>query len=448
MLNPPNTGNPALDRFLREVTDTIQNRVRPEAGWSLSDFQASVSEVISDKRDLIDIVTNYENINDLSDRWRLEYESATADLKGVLEFVAEIEDHSDRFEEVMEWWDQNYTIIFTAQEALDTFREIADTSAEAQRLVNQLDEIQATFEGLKSDAEGARDIAKKHSEDAESAKSAAQNSETAAKQSEEESQRVAREALETEQRISDDVASFAVTAAEAGSDIETWHGEINGWQIAVAEQHGQVGTWHSETQTFHQNMETAIQNGAATVRDEVKDDADRAEAAQGASEEAAARSENARDASEDFALMANDHRAASENARSYAEDARNAAELAAGRSNDSANDAMTHSTAAESARGGAETARDQAESMATNAAALAAQQAAGEAIAALIGDAPEALDTIYELAAYVKENRDGLGALESALNNRVVGAYRVVVQDEVPGPDTPLNQITFVRGGV
>ena len=220
MLNPPNTGNPALDRFLQEVSDTIQNRVRPEAGWSLSDFQASVSEVISDKRDLIDIVTNYENINDLSDRWKLEYESATADLKGVLEFVAEIEDHSDRFEEVMEWWDQNYTIIFTAQEALDTFREIAETSAEAQRLVNQLDEIQATFERLKSDAEGARDIAKKHSEDAESAKGAAQDSETAAKRSEEESQRVAGDALETEQRISDDIANFAINVAEAGSDID------------------------------------------------------------------------------------------------------------------------------------------------------------------------------------------------------------------------------------
>lgn len=437
MLNPPNTGNPALDRFLREVSDTIQNRVRPEAGWSLSDFHASVSEVISDKRDLIDIVTNYENINDLSDRWKLEFESATADLKGVLEFVAEIEDHSDRFQEVMEWWDQNYAIIFTAQEALDTFREIADTSAEAQRLVNQLGEIQATFEGLKSDAEGARDIAKKHSEDAESARSAAQASETAAKRSEEESQRVAGEALETEQRISDDIANFAITAAEAGSDIESWHGEVSGWQASVAEQHSQVGTWHSETQALHRSMETVIQDGAATIRDRVKDDADRAENARD-------RSETAQGASEGAATRAEDAENTSVLAKESAESARGVAVEAADNAAASETAAAGFADVASAARTGAETARDEAESKATAAAAIAAY----ERIAELVGDAPEALDTIYELAAYVKENRDGLGALESALNNRVVGAYRVVVQDEVPGPDTPLNQITFVRGGV
>lgn len=64
---PPSTGNAQLDRFLRSVADDLRTLAKPREGWRLSDFAADVSEVISDRRDLIDIVSAWGRIEDLED---------------------------------------------------------------------------------------------------------------------------------------------------------------------------------------------------------------------------------------------------------------------------------------------------------------------------------------------------------------------------------------------
>lgn len=55
----PNTGNAALDKFLADLKKEVETAIKPDEGWRLSDFSADVSEVISDRRDLIDIVSNW-----------------------------------------------------------------------------------------------------------------------------------------------------------------------------------------------------------------------------------------------------------------------------------------------------------------------------------------------------------------------------------------------------
>ena len=128
MLRPPKTNDPALNRFLEEVASTIQDRVRPEEGWTLSDFASSVSEVISDKRDLIDIVTKYDNIEVLSEEMNAEVARLKKDIQDSMTLLSSIESKSAQFAEVMEWWDQNYKVIFDAQEAMETFGEISSAS--------------------------------------------------------------------------------------------------------------------------------------------------------------------------------------------------------------------------------------------------------------------------------------------------------------------------------
>ena len=77
----------------------------------------------------------------------------------------------------------------------------------------------------------------------------------------------------------------------------------------------------------------------------------------------------------------------------------------------------------------------------------AAQIAAQEKIAALVGSAPADLDTIYELAAAFTDRGDAIAAIQDALANRVVGNHSSVIASTAPGPGTPTNQITFVVEG-
>ena len=116
-----------------------------------------------------------------------------------------------------------------------------------------------------------------------------------------------------------------------------------------------------------------------------------------------------------------------------------------------------HATDAEDAAGRAAVSEANAATSATEAqghadraateAGAAAQIAAQEKIAQLVGDAPEHLDTIYELAAAFQDRGDAIAAIQAALANRVVGTHSSVIASAPPGPDTTTNQITFVVEG-
>ena len=109
--------------------------------------------------------------------------------------------------------------------------------------------------------------------------------------------------------------------------------------------------------------------------------------------------------------------------------------------------AATRAAASESnAAGSATAAQGHADRAATEAGA-AAQIAAQEKIAQLVGDAPANLDTIYELAAAFADRGDAIAAIQDALANRVTGNHSSVISATAPGPGTPTNQVTFVVEG-
>ncbi|MDD2325906.1 MAG: hypothetical protein PHW63_07910, partial [Alphaproteobacteria bacterium] len=127
--DPPVTGSAELNSFLVDVKNAINTAAKPLAGWKLSDFEAGVSEVISDKRDLIDIVTAWDDLVNIRTNFETEvarYETLYSDSKVL---GNQYQEYANTFSQIMEWWDQNVRLI----EDIEAFMiEVnADTSAAA-----------------------------------------------------------------------------------------------------------------------------------------------------------------------------------------------------------------------------------------------------------------------------------------------------------------------------
>ena len=127
--DPPATGSAELNSFLVDVKNAINTAAKPLAGWKLSDFEAGVSEVISDKRDLIDIVTAWDDLVNIRNNFETEvarYETLYSDSKVL---GNQYQEYANTFSQIMEWWDQNVRLI----EDIEAFMiEVnADTSAAA-----------------------------------------------------------------------------------------------------------------------------------------------------------------------------------------------------------------------------------------------------------------------------------------------------------------------------
>lgn len=237
-----------------------------------------------------------------------------------------------------------------------------------------------------------------------------------------------------------------------------------------------AGNAAAEAKQSEETVTRIMNDAVGTVRDKVRDDADRAEASKEQAATSAAEAAGARDRAEaaaaaaaketsdgiveslkkltdenleystQTALSASEAQASADEARGSASAAKSSAQTAsqavqeaktqaelAGAHSNTAQGAQEAATAAQT---GAEEARDTAEA--------AARVAAKEEISTLVGGASNDLDTIYELADAVRTNKDGVAAIEQALNNRVVGPYTIVVQDKAPDAGTPSNQITIV----
>ena len=109
--DPPVTGSAELNSFLVDVKNAINTAAKPLAGWKLSDFEAGVSEVISDKRDLIDIVTAWDDLVNIRNNFETEvarYETLYSDSKVL---GNQYQEYANTFSQIMEWWDQNVRLI-------------------------------------------------------------------------------------------------------------------------------------------------------------------------------------------------------------------------------------------------------------------------------------------------------------------------------------------------
>lgn len=189
---PPSTGIPGLDEFLRYVSQALtvlDDKAKPEDGWRLTDLEATVSEVIGDKRDLIDIISQWDDSTHSLEGWKDLTAQQSAALESLKAKTEKIISSSETFEEVMMWWDANYRTIFDVKEHTEVIHGDMESIHASEQNVTQMKADVTTLRGEVADdlqsTKDARDAAVAAKGEAEAAKAAAEESEGNARASEE-----------------------------------------------------------------------------------------------------------------------------------------------------------------------------------------------------------------------------------------------------------------------
>lgn len=113
----------------------LEAKQKPEDGWSYSDFRADVSEVISDKRDLLGIMQTYQGITDLRDELASIKSSQKTESDKLSEAIVKLDQYARTFAETIEFWNQNRPIIIQASQYKPEFDKLNTQLAEYDRQV-------------------------------------------------------------------------------------------------------------------------------------------------------------------------------------------------------------------------------------------------------------------------------------------------------------------------
>lgn len=120
-----------------EVTE-LQRIAKPDTGWRPEDFTTDTAETIRDKRNLIDIITKYASRQENFEEFQKIHQKTYDSLKELLEEYkiesGERARQANIYQELKDWWDQNQTIIESAQEAQDVR---AQSSAILEKVVRE-----------------------------------------------------------------------------------------------------------------------------------------------------------------------------------------------------------------------------------------------------------------------------------------------------------------------
>lgn len=156
-LTAPVTNIPNLDAFLAKVAtlvNTLDSKALPADGWALTDLEASVSEIIGDKRDLIDIVTKWDSAANSFAQWEnltAQQKAAIDDLKAQVESLA---DSADEFETILLWWDANAQTIHDVKEHTEVIHGDMESIHASEQAVTQM---KADVTSLKADVTTLKD---------------------------------------------------------------------------------------------------------------------------------------------------------------------------------------------------------------------------------------------------------------------------------------------------
>ena len=238
---PPKTGNATLDTYLQEIYQKsleLEEKTIPEEGWSLTDLRSDLSEVISDKRDLIDIVTKYDDLKVYS-----EAISAQKDyLDSILAETRRISEHSQWFAEIMEWWDQNYRVIQDSKSAMASAADALDHAAAAKTSETNAKASETAAKEFAANAKTSETNAGAKATQASEFAANAKTSETNAKASETASKEFAEAAATSATKTGQDVAKTAVdrkvvesAATSATGSATTAEGHATAAQSAASE---------------------------------------------------------------------------------------------------------------------------------------------------------------------------------------------------------------------
>lgn len=433
MATPPTTPDSSLNAFLTWVFDQIEilsTGSKPEDGWALSDLQPDVSEVISDKRDLIDIVTQWDesSVNlsgweDLTDR---QYQT----IEQLRQDVTTLTEHGHLFEETLMWWDANRKIIHDVK----TYSETIDENLE--EVISLAGSVNQTKTHIDSQRQ-ATDLA------ASNAVSSANTASEKASQTTSDREEVTRllgetEAAEASAKSSrDDTLASEVRVDLAEERTLSYRDEASHLRDLVIQDRDAVGQMKTEVEDFTLRAEA----GAATVgnAEVVLEARERSVAAEGAADSSARTATEKADVATTKADEASDSAASAQSsattatqqatlavenreagyqdrlavgrARNEAVTAKNEAVAASQTATEKASEATVDADRSKSEADRARIAADEVDSAATTA----AISAVNDRVNQLLQDAPEAFDTLVEIASKLVDQDDEISALISQI---------------------------------
>ena len=156
----------------------LEAKQKPEDGWSLSDFRADVSEVISDKRDLLGIMQTYQGITDLRDELASIKNSQKTESDKLSEAIVKLDQYAHTFAETIEFWNQNRPIIVQASQYKPEFDKLNNQLVEYDK---QVKAFLNTLAAKNTDLQTARDTLAQARTEIGNQKTTAQNEITTTK---------------------------------------------------------------------------------------------------------------------------------------------------------------------------------------------------------------------------------------------------------------------------
>lgn len=232
-LTAPVTNIPNLDAFLAKVAtlvNTLDSKALPADGWALTDLEASVSEIIGDKRDLIDIVTKWDSAANSFAQWEnltAQQKAAIDDLKAQVESLA---GSADEFEDILLWWDANAQTIHDVKEHTEVIHGDMESIHASEQAVTQMKADVTTMRG-----EVATDLqtTKNNKNAAVSAKTAAEAAQRGAESAEADAEDAKAEATTQATNAAVSASSASSSAKSAAENAAVTVGKISASAVVI-----------------------------------------------------------------------------------------------------------------------------------------------------------------------------------------------------------------------
>lgn len=113
-----------IDSLKREV-GILRTISKPDEGWSLTDFTARVSEVISGYQNYADLSRQIYTLRNLGEDIKSEIESTKSELQHYKDELAKAERAYKQFEQMADWWDTNGRIFNLVKDKVVVSSKIA-----------------------------------------------------------------------------------------------------------------------------------------------------------------------------------------------------------------------------------------------------------------------------------------------------------------------------------
>lgn len=126
--------------------EELKRIAKPQEGWRPEDFTTDTAETVRDRRNLIDIVTRMSQHLTGVDSWSVQIQEKLTEQTRLLEQATEaanvVQRYSSSFQQMIDWWDQNQSIIESAKQAQDLRNDSSSIYSRVQMVQRSIENVQ------------------------------------------------------------------------------------------------------------------------------------------------------------------------------------------------------------------------------------------------------------------------------------------------------------------